>query len=98
MSENAFKNWINPTLIKKIGKAFHKADSTFDQKRFGKISSQLSKLELKERVLAITEGLRVELSGNYLVDKKIIEKVLSQKSLTGFELWPDFRIYFTIWH
>ncbi len=88
MSENAFKNWINPTVIKKIGKAFHKADSTFDQKRFGKISSQLSKLELKGRVLAITEGLRVELSGNYLVDKKIIEKVLSQKSLTGFELWP----------
>ena len=88
MSENAFKNSINPTVVKKISKVFHGIYPEFNEKRFHKISLKLADLELKQRVLAITDGLRAELPGNYPEDKKLIEKVLSKKTLTGFELWP----------
>jgi 3-methyladenine DNA glycosylase AlkC len=88
MSDNAFKNMINPTVVKKIGKIFHEVYPKFNEKRFHKVSANLADLELKLRVLAITDGLRVELPGNYPEDTKLIEKVLSQKKLTGFELWP----------
>jgi 3-methyladenine DNA glycosylase AlkC len=87
-NENAFKNSINPTVVKKISKVFHDVYPDFNEKRFLKISAKLTDLELKQRVLAITDGLRAELPGNYPEDKKLIEKVLSQKKLTGFELWP----------
>lgn len=88
MSENAFKNAINPTVVKKISKVFHEVYPQFNEKSFHKISSKLSELELKQRVLAITDGLRVELPGNYPEDTKLIEQVLRKKKLTGFELWP----------
>jgi len=88
MSENAFKNSINQSVVKKMGKVFHEVYPDFNQKRFIQLSSKLSELELKQRVLAITEGLRAELPGNYSEDKNIIEKVLSKKKLSGFELWP----------
>jgi 3-methyladenine DNA glycosylase AlkC len=88
MSESAFKNWINPKVVKKIGKTFKQVHPAFNTSRFNKISSKLSDLELKQRVLAITEGLRIELPGSYPTDKIIMEKVLAQKKLTGFELWP----------
>ncbi|MBA2403438.1 MAG: DNA alkylation repair protein [Bdellovibrionales bacterium] len=88
MSENAFKNLINPTVVKKISKIFHKAYPAFNEKRFQKIIVKLDDLELKARVLMITAGLRIELSNKFTEDKKIIEKVLAQKELSGFELWP----------
>lgn len=87
-NDNAFKNWINANVVKKMGQVFHEAYPTFNQKRFQKITSKLDDLELKARVLVLTAGLKVELPGNYLEDAKIIKKVLSKKKLTGFELWP----------
>lgn len=87
-NENAFKNWISPAVVKKMGNVFHSAYPAFDEKRFLKLSPKLKDLELKGRVLLLTDGLRKELPGKFLEDAKILEKVLSGKKLTGFELWP----------
>jgi len=88
MAENAFKNLINSSVVKKMGKIFHEVYPSFDQKRFQKISTKLDALELKQRVQLLTTGLRAELPGHYPEDMKVIEKVLKKKVLTGFELWP----------
>lgn len=87
-NENAFKNMINPAVVKKTSDLFKVAYPSFNDKDFQKISAKLKDLELKARVLAITEGLKIELPANFLASAKIIKKVLKQKVLTGFELWP----------
>ena len=88
MSENAFKNLINPSVVKKTSQVFHEIYPSFNRKRFEKISQHLSDLELKQRVLLVTEALRQELPKDFLADKKILEDVLATKRLSGFELWP----------
>jgi 3-methyladenine DNA glycosylase AlkC len=87
-NENAFKNIINPAVVKKTSDLFKEAYPSFNEKGFQKISAKMKELELKARVLAITEGLKIELPVNFLASAKIIKKVLAQKKLTGFELWP----------
>ena len=87
-NENAFKNWINPTVVKKIAQAFHGVYPAFNEKNFHKNSTKLKEFELKGRVLLLTEGLRQELPNNFTEAAKIIKKVLLQKQLKGFELWP----------
>ncbi len=88
MSENAFKNLINPSVVKKTSQIFHETYPSFNRKRFEKISQHLSELELKQRVLLVTKALREELPQDFLSDKKILEDVLATKKLSGFELWP----------
>ena len=88
MSENAFKNLINPSVVKKTSQVFHEIYPLFNRKRFEKISRQLPLLELKQRVLLVTKALRAELPQDFLADKIIFEDVLFQKRLSGFELWP----------
>jgi 3-methyladenine DNA glycosylase AlkC len=87
-NENAFKNWINPTVVKKMGNVFHSVYPKFDQVRFLKQSQHLNDLELKARVLMLTEGLAKELTGNFKKDANIIKDVLLLKKLNSFELWP----------
>ncbi len=87
-NENAFKNMINPVVVKKTSSVFKAVHPAFDEKNFQKISAKLKDLELKARVLAITEGLRIGLPENFSASAKILEKVLAEKKLTGFELWP----------
>lgn len=87
-NENAFKNWINPSVVKKTSGMFRSAYPGFDDKRFQKCSLKLDSLELKGRVLLITAGLKNELPDDYALSAKILKKVLAEKKLTGFELWP----------
>jgi 3-methyladenine DNA glycosylase AlkC len=86
--ENAFKNMINPSVVKKTSAVFKAADPTFDTRGFLKVAGKLKDLELKARVLALTEALSVQLPLDFLASARIIQKVLTQKKLTGFELWP----------
>ena len=88
MSDSAFKNFINASVVAKIGAAFKTADPKFDQKRFTLISKNLEPLELKERVLMITGELRLMLPTDFKKASVILEKVLRLKALKGFELWP----------
>jgi 3-methyladenine DNA glycosylase AlkC len=87
-NENAFKNWINPAVVKKIAHLFHGVYPAFSERNFLNISTQLKELELKGRVLVLTKGLRRELPVKFTEAAKIIKKVLMQKQLKGFELWP----------
>jgi 3-methyladenine DNA glycosylase AlkC len=87
-NENAFKNMINPVVVKKTSTVFKAAYPSFDENSFEKISTKLKDLELKARVLAITEGLKLQLPANFIATAKILKKVLKEKKLTGFELWP----------
>lgn len=88
MSDSAFKNMINANVVKKMGATFHMAYPAFNQKRFQKIIPKLDAMELKARVLLLTEGLRAELPKIFLEDVKVLQNVLGQKKLISFELWP----------
>ena len=79
---------INASVVKKMAAVFHEVYPAFNSKRFLKLTPKLDALELKARVLLLTEGLKVELPEDYQAVKKILEQVLSKHKLTGFQLWP----------
>lgn len=87
-NENAFKNMINASVVKKMGAVFKAVDPAFNTKQFQKLIPKLQELELKARVLLLTKGLKDQLPEDYIQAKKILEKVLSKHELTGFQLWP----------
>lgn len=87
-NESAFKNLINPTVVQKTSNIFKTAHPPFDEQRFRKISSELNGLELKGRVRRITDALRLELPADFALTATVLEHVLKEKKLTGFELWP----------
>lgn len=84
MSDSAFKNMINANVVKKMGATFHMAYPAFNQKRFQKTIPKLDSLELKARVLLLTEGLRAELPEIFLEDAKVLQNVLGQKKAHKF--------------
>lgn len=86
--ESAFKNLINPAVVKTIGLELTRHYPSFDQKRFNRLSSQLAQLELKARVRLIAQELAALLPSEYLEALAIIHKLLLHTELTGFALWP----------
>ncbi|MBY0516952.1 MAG: hypothetical protein K2P81_08595 [Bacteriovoracaceae bacterium] len=87
-SENAFKNWINPSVVRKLAKVFKASHPDFNIHHFQKLILKLNELELKGRVLLLTQGLAVELPEDFRVTAKILKQVIRKKQLQGFELWP----------
>ena len=87
-NENAFKNFINAGVVKKMGEAFHKAQPKFDTKAFNKLSDKLAPLELKARVLLLTAEIRRQLPDDFKKAAPIVKKVLNSGKLSGFQLWP----------
>lgn len=85
---NAFKNFINDAVVKKIGNGISQFYSSFDKKSFLKLSKDLAPLELKARVLLITKHLKVHLPDNYPEALKILINAMKRADLKGFELWP----------
>ncbi len=86
--ESAFKNWINPEVVKLLSSELRAVHSEFNQKTFNRLSNQLAALELKARVRLIAQGLVTHLPSNYLDALQIILKVLERDKLSGFALWP----------
>jgi len=87
-NDNAFKNWINPAVVQKTSTTFKAVYPLFNGPRFQKISSKLKDLELKGRVLLITEALRLELPEDFVATAKVLRDVMNEEKLTSFELWP----------
>jgi 3-methyladenine DNA glycosylase AlkC len=87
-NENAFKNMINETVVKKISSAIVDVYPDFKQKQFIKLSKELGALELKARVLLITKHLKEQLPESYPAALKILKAVMEKEALSGFELWP----------
>lgn len=88
MSESAFKNWINESVVQTIANEIAKNHKAFDKKSFEKVSNELSSLELKARVLLITKQLKSHLPADYLKSLKIIQGAINSNKITGFSLWP----------
>lgn len=87
---NAFKNWINPELVKKINANIVFYYPQFNQKKFLGITAKLIDLEMKDRVILIANTLQECLPKDYLEALKILLKSIETKtqSLKGFDLWP----------
>jgi len=85
---NAFKNWINETIVVSISASVKGKYPAFQNVEFNKLSSGLAPLELKARVLHITSNLRKYLPENYTQALPIIVEVMKEKKLQGFALWP----------
>ena len=87
-NENAFKNWINPKVVQLIAKEISYVYPEFNSKEFLKLSPALNQLELKARVLLITENLKLHLPHDYVKSLAIIRQVIVAEKLNSFELWP----------
>jgi 3-methyladenine DNA glycosylase AlkC len=87
-NKNAFKNFINSSVISQIASEVKSEYPRFNNQEFEKIASELAPLELKQRVLRVTRELRAQLPDSYLVAIEILEKVMSKGKLKGFSLWP----------
>jgi 3-methyladenine DNA glycosylase AlkC len=85
---NAFKNWINETVVVSIGASIKGEYPAFQVSEFNKLSNELAPLELKARVMLITTNLRKYLPHEYAEALKIIVLILNQEKLKGFALWP----------
>lgn len=80
---NAFKLWINESVIQKY---FNK--TKLSKKEIQRITSQLSSLELRARVKLIANELKMVLSDDY--PKALLEllQITQQEKITSFALWP----------
>lgn len=87
-NQNAFKNFINSSVISLIASEIKSVLPSFDAKSFKKISQELTPLELKQRVLRVTEELKRQLPDSYLLALDVLEKVMTRGNLKGFSLWP----------
>ena len=87
-NENAFKHLINENVVRKIALGIAKVDPGFKKSSFLKSIKELSPLELKARVLLITQHLKLHLDHDYPSSLKILMKVMEEEDMSGFELWP----------
>lgn len=85
---NAFKNFINAAVVKKIAAGVSGSYSSFDEKSFLKLTKELAPLELKARVLLITKYLKSHLPDSYPEALNILMKAMEKSDLKSFELWP----------
>lgn len=87
-NENAFKNMINEAVVRKISAAIVLQYPAFPSKKFIKLTTGLAPLEMKARVLLITENLKSSLPDDYLAALNILVSSMEKSELSGFELWP----------
>lgn len=60
----------------------------FEFKKFEQVASSLEPLELKARVKAIADSLKSHLPEEFELAASILNDVILNKNLKGFELWP----------
>lgn len=87
-NENAFKHFINKSVIQKLSRGILKVYSTFPSKKFLNVADELGPLELKQRVLLVTKNLREFLPENYPEALSILMDAMEHEDMKGFELWP----------
>lgn len=87
-SENAFKNLINDNVVDQIAREIKLFYPDFNSKKFSVVSKRFPDLELKARVVAISQALKLYLPPEYPNALRILVKVIKNKKLSGFSLWP----------
>lgn len=88
LESTAFKNWINPEVVKRIAASIQKVYPSFDQKSFKRVADRLGPLELKARVHLIRDALAEYLPESFSEISRILMASLENSDLDGFELWP----------
>jgi 3-methyladenine DNA glycosylase AlkC len=87
-NDKAFKNLINEAVVKLIICEIKKVDKKFPAHLLEQIIPQLKALELKDRVLLVTNALASSFAKSYPENIKVIKQVIKNNKLTGFQLWP----------
>lgn len=91
--DTAFKNWINAKVVEKYAVGLKKIAPNFDQKKFQSLSQKLPSLELKERVVLISQEIHSQIftpetKDNFKTALEILLKAVKEQDIRGFELWP----------
>src|SRR3989344_1523822 len=85
---DAFKNLINENVVRKLARGIAHHHPEFNSKKFLLLLKNLNALELKNRVLLITEHIKLNLDLNYPESLNILMQTMEESDLKGFELWP----------
>ena len=85
---NAFKNFINKEVTKRLATAIQGQYPSFNTKRFLQLNRELDQLELKQRVKLVTHHLKLNLELPYPESLNILVNAMEEGDLKGFELWP----------
>ena len=88
-----FKNLYNKKSVTKLSDQIKRSHPSFDTKLFmQKVLNGLNKMEMKERVVHISENIHNALPGPYKKNIQILMKTLKSpqntNGLSGFILWP----------
>ncbi len=87
-TDTAFKNWINPQVVKSISQTILKIYPKFPEKHFITSVGSLEPLELKQRVQAIRTALKSTLPSPYPIALEILVKASKHWTGGAFGLWP----------
>lgn len=84
----AFKHLISEDLVKKYANGLKAVDKNFNEKSFIKITGQLKKLEMRDRVRLIAQACKDNLPANFEDALSKLMKAVRLEDLQGFSLWP----------
>lgn len=89
-SMEPFKNKINDDTVKQISKNIKRHYLEFNETLYCKnINSELSDLELKDRIKFLSKKLHAFLPKDFKLAAKILKKAVGPSStLSGFNVWP----------
>lgn len=85
---NAFKLWINRESLERLSTEIKSVAPTFDKKAFLALAPKLDPLELKARVILISEELHKLLPSDEAKAISILVAAVERGKLQGFVLWP----------
>ncbi|MCC7441849.1 MAG: DNA alkylation repair protein [Bdellovibrionales bacterium] len=84
----AFKHWISPELLSRMGAALREAHPPFDSASLHALAPHLAPLELKDRVKLVAAELQRLLPEPFPRGVGVLLKSLNAGTLKGFDLWP----------
>lgn len=85
---NAFKHFINADVVQRIADSIASVAKDFPKSEFKSVVKELPPLELKARVLLLSQRLHQHLPPHFPQAVAVLLKSLNKKSLKGFDLWP----------
>ncbi len=85
---NAFKHFINADVVERIADSISSVAKEFPKTKFKNVVKELPPLELKARVLLISQRLHQHLPPHFPQAVDVLLKSLKKNSLKGFDLWP----------
>jgi 3-methyladenine DNA glycosylase AlkC len=85
---NAFKHFINADVVERIAESISAVAKEFPKAKFKNVIKELPALELKARVLLISQRLHQHLPPHFPQAVNVLLSSLKENRLKGFDLWP----------